>query len=165
MTRDRGAADSSLTGVTALWSLSKTHLLIFTSGKDQNMEKTLKHQRRLGLFVFLVSSDCLCDSSKILAVPYAFLQFVIFPDPAHLLFKTHLEQFCFFYICAINVQCNYPSLNYGHFTHKTKGLGINTSNCLLWELIGPSGVLERYLTQLEIAKMHSGPMDHWPGLC
>ena len=26
LTRDRGAADSSLTGVTALWSLSKTHL-------------------------------------------------------------------------------------------------------------------------------------------
>ena len=25
LTRDRGAADSSLTGVTALWSLSKTH--------------------------------------------------------------------------------------------------------------------------------------------
>ena len=25
-TRDRGAVDSSLTGVTALWSLSKTHL-------------------------------------------------------------------------------------------------------------------------------------------
>ena len=26
LTRDRGAAGSSLTGVTALWSLSKTHL-------------------------------------------------------------------------------------------------------------------------------------------
>ena len=26
LTRDRGAADSSLTGVTALWSLGKTHL-------------------------------------------------------------------------------------------------------------------------------------------
>ena len=26
MTRDRGAAGSSLTGITALWSLSKTHL-------------------------------------------------------------------------------------------------------------------------------------------
>ena len=26
LTRDRGAAGSSLTGITALWSLSKTHL-------------------------------------------------------------------------------------------------------------------------------------------
>ena len=28
LTRDRGAAGSSLTGVTALWSLSKTHFIL-----------------------------------------------------------------------------------------------------------------------------------------
>ena len=44
--------------------------------------------------------------------------------------------------------------------YNIKSLGINTSNCLLWELIGPSGVLETYLNHLEIAKMHSGPMGH-----
>ena len=33
LTRDRGAAGSSLTGVTALWSLSKTHLSWFAPGR------------------------------------------------------------------------------------------------------------------------------------
>ena len=32
LTRDRGAAGSSLTGVTALWSLSKTHLSLLSTG-------------------------------------------------------------------------------------------------------------------------------------
>ena len=35
LTRDRGAAGSSLTGVTALWSLSKTHLSYLSTGSSQ----------------------------------------------------------------------------------------------------------------------------------
>ena len=35
LTRDRGAAGSSLTGVTALWSLSKTHLSLLSTGSTQ----------------------------------------------------------------------------------------------------------------------------------
>ena len=35
LTRDRGAAGSSLTGVTALWSLSKTHLSQLSTGSTQ----------------------------------------------------------------------------------------------------------------------------------
>ena len=35
LTRDRGAAGSSLTGVTALWSLSKTHLSRHSTGPTQ----------------------------------------------------------------------------------------------------------------------------------
>ena len=35
LTRDRGAAGSSLTGVTALWSLSKTHLSSLSTGSTQ----------------------------------------------------------------------------------------------------------------------------------
>ena len=35
LTRDRSAADSSLTGVTALWSLSKTHLSKLSTGSTQ----------------------------------------------------------------------------------------------------------------------------------
>ena len=34
-TRGRGAAGSSLTGVTALWSLSKTHLSFLSTGSTQ----------------------------------------------------------------------------------------------------------------------------------
>ena len=52
------------------------------SGKYQNMEKPLQHQRRLGLF---------------LAVPFVGLQFVIvtFPDHGHLLLigNTHISNF------------------------------------------------------------------------
>ena len=35
LTRDRGAAGSSLNGVTALWSLSKTHLSCLSTGSNQ----------------------------------------------------------------------------------------------------------------------------------
>ena len=35
LTRDRGAAGSSLTSVTALWSLSKTHLSQLSTGSTQ----------------------------------------------------------------------------------------------------------------------------------
>ena len=35
LTRDGGAAGLSLTGVTALWSLSKTHLSILSTGSTQ----------------------------------------------------------------------------------------------------------------------------------
>ena len=35
LTRDRGATDSSLTGVTGLWSLSKTHLSSLRTGSTQ----------------------------------------------------------------------------------------------------------------------------------
>ena len=35
LTRDRRAAGSSLTGVTALWSLSKTHLSKLSTGSTQ----------------------------------------------------------------------------------------------------------------------------------
>ena len=35
LTRDRRAAGSSLTGVTALWSLSKTHLSYLSTGSTQ----------------------------------------------------------------------------------------------------------------------------------
>ena len=35
LTRDRGVAGSSLTGVTALWSLSKTHLSQLSTGLTQ----------------------------------------------------------------------------------------------------------------------------------
>ena len=35
LTRDRGAAGSSLTGFTALWSLSKTHLCQLSTGSTQ----------------------------------------------------------------------------------------------------------------------------------
>ena len=35
LTRDRGAAGSSLTGITALWSLSKTHLTQLSTGLTQ----------------------------------------------------------------------------------------------------------------------------------
>ena len=35
LTRDRGAAGLSLTGVTALWSLSKTHLSKLSTGSTQ----------------------------------------------------------------------------------------------------------------------------------
>ena len=35
LTRDRGAAGSSLIGVTALWSLSKTHLFYLSTGSTQ----------------------------------------------------------------------------------------------------------------------------------
>ena len=35
LTRDRGAAGPSLTGVTALWSLSKTHLSWLSTGSTQ----------------------------------------------------------------------------------------------------------------------------------
>ena len=35
LTRDRGAAGSSLTGVNALWSLSKTHLSELSTGSTQ----------------------------------------------------------------------------------------------------------------------------------
>ena len=35
LTRDRGAAGSSLTGVTVLWSLSKTHLSKLSTGSTQ----------------------------------------------------------------------------------------------------------------------------------
>ena len=35
LTRDRRAAGSSLTGVTALWSLSKTHLSLLSTGSTQ----------------------------------------------------------------------------------------------------------------------------------
>ena len=35
LTRDRGAAGSSLTGVTAQWSLSKTHLSSLSTGSTQ----------------------------------------------------------------------------------------------------------------------------------
>ena len=35
LTRDREAVGSSLTGVTALWSLSKTHLSLLTTGSTQ----------------------------------------------------------------------------------------------------------------------------------
>ena len=35
LTRDRGAAGSSLNGVTALWSLSKTHLSYLSTGSTQ----------------------------------------------------------------------------------------------------------------------------------
>ena len=35
VTRDRRAAGSSLTGVTALWSLSKTHLSYLSTGSTQ----------------------------------------------------------------------------------------------------------------------------------
>ena len=35
LTRDRGIADSSLTGVIALWSLSKTHLSRLSTGLTQ----------------------------------------------------------------------------------------------------------------------------------
>ena len=35
LTRDRGAAGSSLVGVTALWSLSKTHLSQLSTGSTQ----------------------------------------------------------------------------------------------------------------------------------
>ena len=35
LTRDRGAAGSRLSGVTALWSLSKTHLSYFSTGSTQ----------------------------------------------------------------------------------------------------------------------------------
>ena len=35
LTRDRRAAGSSLTGVTALWSLSKTHLSQLSTGSTQ----------------------------------------------------------------------------------------------------------------------------------
>ena len=35
LTRDWGAAGSSLTGVTALWSLSKTHLSLLSTGSTQ----------------------------------------------------------------------------------------------------------------------------------
>ena len=35
LTRDRGAAGSSLTGVTALWSLSKTHLFKLSTDSTQ----------------------------------------------------------------------------------------------------------------------------------
>ena len=35
LTRDRGAAGLSLTGVTALWSLSKTHLSQLSTGSTQ----------------------------------------------------------------------------------------------------------------------------------
>ena len=35
LTRDRGAAGSSFTGVTALWSLSKTHLSQLSTGSTQ----------------------------------------------------------------------------------------------------------------------------------
>ena len=35
LTRDRGAAGSSLTGFTALWSLSKTHLSSLSTGSTQ----------------------------------------------------------------------------------------------------------------------------------
>ena len=35
LTGDRGVAGSSLTGVTALWSLSKTHLSYLSTGSTQ----------------------------------------------------------------------------------------------------------------------------------
>ena len=35
LTGDRGAAGSSLTDVTALWSLSKTHLSLLSTGSTQ----------------------------------------------------------------------------------------------------------------------------------
>ena len=35
LTRDRGALGSSLTGVTSLWSLSKTHLSLLCTGPTQ----------------------------------------------------------------------------------------------------------------------------------
>ena len=35
LTQDRGAGGSSLTGVTALWSLSKTHLSSLSTGSTQ----------------------------------------------------------------------------------------------------------------------------------
>ena len=35
LTQDRGAAGSSLTGVTVLWSLSKTHLSLLNTGSTQ----------------------------------------------------------------------------------------------------------------------------------
>ena len=35
LTRDREAAGSSLTDVTALWSLSKTHLTLLSTGSTQ----------------------------------------------------------------------------------------------------------------------------------
>ena len=40
LTRDRRAAGSSLTGVTALWSLSKTHLLMGRKESNQTNKQT-----------------------------------------------------------------------------------------------------------------------------
>ena len=48
LTRDRGATGSSLTGVTALWSLSKTHLSQLSTGPTQEdclTEKLLMGRR------------------------------------------------------------------------------------------------------------------------
>ena len=48
LTRDRGAAGSSLTGVTALWSLSKTHLFKLSTGSTQEDRPCLIERLLMG---------------------------------------------------------------------------------------------------------------------
>ena len=48
LTRDRGAAGSSLTGVAALWSLSKTHLSKLSTGSTQEDHPCLTERLLMG---------------------------------------------------------------------------------------------------------------------
>ena len=48
LTQDRGAVGSSLTGVTALWSLSKTHLSWFSTGSTQKTHPCLTERLLMG---------------------------------------------------------------------------------------------------------------------
>ena len=48
LTRDQGAADFSLTGVTVLWSLSKTHLSYLSTGQPRKTRPCLTERLLMG---------------------------------------------------------------------------------------------------------------------
>ena len=91
LTRDRGASGSSLTGVTALWSLSKTHLSLLSTGSTQEVpsriterllsgrkesnqtNKTQRFECYFCIFIFLSVLSCVTVISK--------CQLISWPDP------------------------------------------------------------------------------------